>query len=130
MGDYRKRRRDQGWLSEHFRHSELSCPCCDVCAVQLRLVDALERLRTKCGNAPITVNSGFRCWGWNKIVGGAPKSHHCAGEAADIVVAGISPREVADIAERIDVFANGGIKAYEDRGFTHLDVRHGGPARW
>lgn len=130
MTSWRKKRQDQGWLSEHFRHHELACPCCDVCAVQLRLVDALERLRQKCGGAPITVTSGFRCWTWNETIGGATKSKHCTGEAADIVVAGFHPLEVAELAERIEVFSHGGIGTYPDRGFVHLDVRHGGPARW
>ena len=130
MVSYRRKRADQGWMSEHFRHAEFACPCCNVNAVQLRLVDGLERLRQKCGNAPITVTSGFRCWSWNEMVGGVPKSKHCTGEAADIVVAGVHPLEVADIAERIEVFSHGGIGIYTEKGFTHLDVRHGGPARW
>lgn len=33
---------------------------------------------------PIRVNSGFRCPVLNKKVGGAPKSQHCKGQAADI----------------------------------------------
>ena len=96
----------------------------------LRLVDGLEILRRKCGNAPITVTSGFRCWARNELVGGASKSKHLDGMAADIVVAGFHPLEVADIAERIEVFSHGGIGIYTDHGFTHVDVRHGGPARW
>ena len=117
-------------MSEHFRHAEFACACCGVNAVQLRLIDGLERLRTKCGNAQITVTSGFRCWEWNDLVGGATKSKHTTGEAADIVVAGFHPIEVADLAGRIEVFSHGGIGIYSDLGFTHLDVRHGGPARW
>ncbi len=117
-------------MSEHFRHAEFACPCCGVNAVMLRLVDGLETLRHKCGNAPITVTSGFRCWSRNELVGGAEKSRHLSGEAADIIVAGFHPLEVVDIAERIEVFSHGGIGTYTDQGFTHLDVRHGGPARW
>ena len=130
MTSYRQKRRDEGWISEHFRYSEFSCPCCGVNAVQLRLIDGLERLREKCGGAPITVTSGFRCWEWNKQVGGVEKSKHTEGMAADIVVAGHLPVEVADLAERIEVFSHGGIGIYTDQGFVHLDVRHDGPARW
>lgn len=130
MTAYRQKRRDQGWLSEHFRHHEFACSCCGVNAVHMRLIDGLERLRSKCGNAPITVTSGFRCWEWNKTVGGVDKSRHCTGEAADIVVAGLHPLEVAERAGQIEVFSHGGIGTYPDRGFVHLDVRHGGPARW
>ncbi len=130
MESYRQRRRSQGWLSEHFRSHEFACHCCGTTAVRRRLIDALERLRIKCGNQPITVTSGYRCLSWNKIVGGVPKSRHCAGEAADIVVAGMLPVEVAQVAERIEPFSHGGIGIYTDQGFVHLDVRHGGPARW
>ena len=130
MASYRQKRRDQGWLSEHFRHHEFKCPCCGVCGVQLRLIDALEKLRTKLGNSPIHILSGYRCWNHNQTVGGVQKSKHCTGEAADIVVEGRHPFEVADAAERVEQFSHGGIGIYEHRGFVHLDVRHGGPARW
>ena len=125
-----RKRRDEGWLSEHFRHHEFACPCCGVCAIQLRLIDALEDLRAKCGNSPVTVTSGFRCWAWNETVGGVPKSQHCEGTAADIVIAGRYPIEIAEVAEHIEPFSHGGIGVYQDRGFVHLDVRHDGPARW
>ncbi len=42
-------------------------------------------------NAPITVNSGYRCPALNKAIGGAPTSQHIRGEAADITVG--SPEE-------------------------------------
>lgn len=35
-------------------------------------------------NAPIIVNSGYRCPELNKAVGGVPKSRHQEGKAADI----------------------------------------------
>jgi len=130
MSTYREERKARGWASEHFRHHEFACPCCGVSAVRMRLVEALERLRTKCGNAPITVTSGFRCPAWNKTVGGVKKSRHCTGEAADIVVQGRHPLEVAEAADRVEPFSHGGIGTYVDRGFVHVDVRHGGPTRW
>ena len=128
MTSYRDKRKSQGWLSTNFRQHEFACHCCGVCAVQLRLIDALEKLRTKLGNAPIHVNSGFRCWTHNEAVGGVPKSRHCTGEAADIVVEGRHPLEVAEAAERVEQFSHGGIGIYDT--FVHVDVRHGGPARW
>ena len=128
MTSYRDKRRMEGWLSEHFRAHEFKCPCCGVCGVQLRLIDALEKLRKKLGNAPIHITSGFRCWEHNEAVGGAPKSRHVTGEAADIIVEGRHDVEVIDAAERIEPFSHGGIGKYGT--FVHLDVRHGGPARW
>lgn len=43
----------------------------------------LEPLRKHLGR-PIHVNSGFRCKALNEIVGGAPRSYHLKGRAADI----------------------------------------------
>ena len=43
----------------------------------------LDPAREKLGK-PITVNSGYRCRHHNEAVGGAVKSQHMAGEAADI----------------------------------------------
>lgn len=37
-------------------------------------------------NAPIHVNSGYRCTRVNQMVGGSAKSQHMVGQAADIVV--------------------------------------------
>lgn len=44
----------------------------------------LDPLREAYGK-PIRVNSGFRCQALNKLVGGAQKSDHLNGRAADIV---------------------------------------------
>jgi len=118
----------KGWVSEHFRMHELSCPCCGRYIHNQRLLDALEELRRRSGNKPVTVTSGTRCKEYNRLVGGVSKSRHLTGEAADVVVAERHPLEVADQAEKVTAFSHGGIGTYE--GFTHLDVRHGGPARW
>lgn len=49
-----------------------------------RLVDnILDPLREAFGN-PVVVNSGFRCFSLNALVGGAKDSQHRYGEAADI----------------------------------------------
>lgn len=119
-----------GWVSKHFRQSELDCPCCGAYKTNSRLLAALEKLRTALGNNPITVTSGLRCPVWNKLKGGVPKSRHLTGEAVDVVVRNRTPEEVADAAEKITAFSHGGIGIYPADGFTHLDVRYGGPARW
>ena len=46
----------------------------------------LEVLRHSIGDLPITVHSGFRCEELNRAVGGAHRSGHLFGLAADIVV--------------------------------------------
>ena len=117
-----------GWVSDHFRQHEFSCPCCGLYHENPRLVFALETLRGELGDHPITVYSGTRCSTWNTAIGGAKKSRHLGGEAADIVVSTVDPAEVARVAGRITEFYHGGIGTYGT--FTHLDVRRGGPARW
>ncbi len=89
---------------------------------------ALNQLRLIAGR-PIKVNSGYRCAKHNKAVGGASHSQHLVGRAADIVIAGLTLNEMVELAERIDVFHNGGIGVYLQAGFIHVDSR-GYRARW
>ena len=90
------------------------------------LVLALQALRDLIGK-PIKINSGFRCITHNRRVGGEEGSFHTLGKAVDIVVVGMSPREVAEFAGQIHAFRNGGIGYYPS--WTHLDNR-GKKARW
>lgn len=62
--------------------------------------DILQPLRNSVG-VPVNVTSAYRSPAVNKAVGGANTSQHVLGEAADIVVAGMSPREVCE--EIIDI---------------------------
>jgi zinc D-Ala-D-Ala carboxypeptidase len=64
-----------------------------------RLMYKLEALRHKAGNAPVTINSGFRSRSHNASVGGASNSQHLYGITADIVVRGRTTRQVYVIAE-------------------------------
>ena len=81
-------------------------------------------------NARITINSGYRSPAHNKRVGGATKSTHLLGQAADIVVDGFTPEDVYITIERLikeGKIAQGGLHAYNS--FTHYDIR-GTKARW
>ena len=51
--------------------------------IELLVENILDPLREKFGK-PIIVTSGYRCKELNKAVGGAAKSQHMSGEAADI----------------------------------------------
>ena len=44
---------------------------------------------------PIHINSGYRCIKLNNALGSKPTSQHCLGQAADIRVKGMTPKEVA-----------------------------------
>lgn len=68
----------------------------------------------------MTINSAYRTPAKNKSVGGATYSQHMYGIAADIVVKGVTPKQVAAYAETL-LPNKGGIGIYPT--FTHIDVR-------
>lgn len=112
-----------GDLSANFSRREFQCKCgCGFDDVSADLVKGLQQLRDLCGR-PVIINSACRCPEHNRRVGGAPKSQHVAGRAADIVIRGLTPPEMADLAEQVDAFQRGAILVYPSRGFIHLDVR-------
>jgi uncharacterized protein YcbK (DUF882 family) len=80
---------------------------------------------------PIKVNSGYRTHRYNSTVKNAvPNSRHCLGQAVDISVNGISPKELARIIVILILegrMQEGGIGLY--RTFVHYDIR-GTRARW
>ena len=117
-----------GDLSKNFSRHEFACRCCGRAEINQRLVDALQELRDLAG-LPVRVTSGYRCPEHNRAIGGATRSQHLLGTAADIVVRGMTPAEMYRLAEDIEAFHNGGIGVYPDKGFIHVDVRDG-RARW
>ncbi len=66
-----------------FRPEEFRCPCCGAGFPARSLVFFLDLFRSAWGGA-VRVNSGFRCSKHNMEVGGAEKSRHLLGCAADI----------------------------------------------
>jgi zinc D-Ala-D-Ala carboxypeptidase len=83
-----------------------------------RLMYKLEAVRKKAGNAPITINSGFRSINHNSNVGGESNSMHMYGIAADIVVSGKTPYDVQALAKTSGF---SGIIRYSN--FVHVDSR-------
>lgn len=107
-------------LSKNFKSTEFDCHgkgCCSSTYIDEKLVNILQQIRDKFG-AAVTINSGYRCSVHNKAVGGANSSKHMVGTAADIVVKGIEPKEVAKFAESIGVL---GIGLY--KWGCHIDTR-------
>ena len=117
-----------GDLSANFDRDEFECPDCHKVVVRLRLISALQQLRDRV-KVPITVTSGYRCMAYNRKVGGVRNSLHVSGEAADIHVHGMTPKEMYGHALMIPDFKDGGIGIYVDRKFIHVDVRDNA-ARW
>ena len=115
-------------LSPHFKIKEFHSKHdpADVVKVDERLLTLLERIRAHVGK-PVNVNSGYRSPEYNATLKNAsPRSQHCNGKAADIWVEGVTPKQIADIAECY-LGSSGGIGIYKN--FTHVDVRRN-CARW
>jgi uncharacterized protein YcbK (DUF882 family) len=107
-------------LSANFKVREFACSdATDTIFIAPALVTVLQQIRDHFKD-PVTINCVYRTEAKNKAMGGAAYSQHTYGTAADIVVKGVPPAEVAKYAETILV-GMGGIGIYN--GFTHIDVR-------
>lgn len=107
----------------NFRVKEFACKDgSDEILIDGDLVRNLQKIRNRFGTT--TINSAYRTPLHNAKVGGAPKSQHVQGRAADIVCKNGTPLEVAMYAETLGM---GGIGFYSS--FTHVDTRSG-KARW
>ena len=112
-------------LSTHFVSTEFDCHgsgCCSQTLINEKLIEYLEKIREHFGK-PITITSAYRCPTHNRNVGGATGSRHSKGDAADIVVSGVTPREVAKYAESIGELGSGLYETSADGFFTHIDTR-------
>lgn len=67
----------------HFTPREFRCRCCGRLGAVPALAALLDWTRRAWGG-PVVVNSGFRCAAHNAAVGGAAKSRHLLGLAADV----------------------------------------------
>ena len=73
-------------ISPHFTLGEMACKDgSDKVLYSTELMDKLEKLRAY-GGFTIHINSGYRTAAYNRKIGGASKSQHISGTAADIVV--------------------------------------------
>ena len=123
-------------LTEHFQLSEFRCKC--GCGTEKDFVEALtltaqllEGIRTHFYGAPITIISGVRCLKHNRTCGGAKKSQHLLGYAADIRVKGLTPQEVQKALSDTKLRVELGIKGLGSyASFTHVDRRVGRLATW
>lgn len=112
-------------LSTYFNSTEFDCHgsgCCSTTLINETLVEYLQKIREHFGK-PITITSGYRCAIHNRNVGGATGSRHSKGDAADIVVSGVTPREVAKYAESIGILGVGLYETNADGHFVHIDTR-------
>ena len=79
----------------------------------------LEAIRAHFGKQ-VSITSGYRTPEHNAKIGGAVKSQHMIGLAADIKIPGVKPSDIASYARTL-MPTYGGIGIYST--FTHIDVR-------
>lgn len=97
------------------------------------LAESLQVLRDVCGKQ-IHILSGYRCEKHNAAVGGARKSFHVLGLAADLMVPeGLSRDWFAGMIDGLQISSQirqGGLGCYEKYpNMIHIDIR-GKLARW
>lgn len=112
-------------LSKNFISIEFDCKginCCSQTLIDEKLVDYLQKIRDHF-NKSITITSAYRCATHNSRVGGAAGSYHTKGQAADFVVEGVAPAEVARYAESIGIKGIGLYETEKDGFFVHIDTR-------
>lgn len=116
-------------LAENFNLREFQCKgrsCCNGSVkLESRLVEMLQALRSQLG-IPLYITSGYRCKEHNTSVGGAERSQHLLGTAAD-VRGDIDLSHLMEAAKQIGFT---GIGYYPRSRFVHLDVRGGNPVTW
>lgn len=121
-------------LTANFSRSEFECSDGSEMPLEvfnnvIEVAENLEVLRAHF-NTPVNINSAYRSPVYNRSVGGAVNSQHLSGKAADVVMDGIPPSEVADAIEFLidcGLMKEGGLGRYDT--FTHYDIR-GIKARW
>lgn len=110
------------YTPQYFKVDEFKCPDCGEVKIAAGLVLLLDILRSVLG-VPIHINSGYRCAKRNKAVGGAERSRHMLGCAADIaqpqgVTFGAFKLQVEKIFSR-ELYE---CKAYPARSFIHVAI--------
>lgn len=111
-------------IAPNFKISEFACKDgSDEILIDTDLVVILQQIRDHF-NTNVNINSGYRSPAHNKAVGGSTSSLHLKGQAADIVVKGVTPLTVGLYAAEL-LGTKGGIEIGD--AYTHIDVR---PGRW
>jgi len=111
-----------GDLSAHFSRSEfVDRRDGSLVGPDLQLLEVLERIRTLIGR-PLPVLSGYRSKASNRLVGGARRSQHLVGRAADIPTGLVTPAQAIAAGAR-------GIGLSGDW-VAHIDVRSGPVRTW
>lgn len=98
----------------------------------IELAKNLQVLRDEV-KKPIKITSGYRPAEHNAKIGGASKSRHITGQAADFKIEGYTPKQIAAIIEKLIAagkMKQGGLGTYST--WVHYDTYFNGknPRRW
>ena len=114
--------------SRYFKLDELRCKGRNCCGqslkVNVRLLELLDAIRERF-DAPLFVNSGYRCPRRNQQVGGSRDSQHMRGNAADIRPGVNSLRRFPELVGICGELNPPGMGVYSNgaRSFVHVDCR-------
>jgi len=107
--------------------ADLLCKCCAQGNPHPNLLLAVNQLQAL-AQRPLEIHSACRCEKHNAEVGGAPKSQHLLGKAADVSAPPLTQLELYLLAEQVPFLWQGAIGLYPQP-FIHIDVREY-RARW
>lgn len=105
---------------KYFTEDEFKCSHCGECKIDLDFVKELDDIREKL-NAPLRVNSGYRCPDHPIEAAKSEPGPHTTGRAADIGVSGDLARDF--LSQAAKTFPGVGVNQtgdWEDR-FIHVD---------
>ena len=104
----------------NFKVKEFACKDgSDEIKIDSKLVIMLQQIRDNIGK-PVIINSAYRNSAYNKKIGGASRSQHIYGKAADITIEGLNPLSIAQYSEKNCKYLKGiGLYTWG----CHLDTR-------
>jgi uncharacterized protein YcbK (DUF882 family) len=114
-------------LTEHFKDTELECPCCGELDFDSWFLERLQMLRYKM-ERPLALTSAFRCKEHNDKVDGSPTSQHLIGKAIDIDTSSFTSAELYQLIKHSYDVGFRGIGVAKT--FIHLDCRESKSKLW
>lgn len=88
----------------------------------LLIAHVLQPLRDVLGK-PIIINSGYRNPAVNRLVGGSKSSQHLKGQAVDIKVKGMTPKELINFIQKTNIEYDQLINEYNQ--WVHISYSKG-----
>jgi len=86
------------YITTNFQVKEFACSDgTDMILIDTALAQRLQQIRDHFGK-PVTIISGYRTPAYNKLIGGATNSYHMKGQAADIIISGVTRNQIRTYA--------------------------------